>query len=256
MLVDNDDQYSKELANEFVEQEPGAATRLSYNSSSRDTTTSLRGLVDQICGKDAAKQPASPLIVYTGRTSEFSSLMKSLRAAAGCRDVRVLGADDLSQLETENFQQLQGDEEFVDGKVYFTTFGPSRLGWTALFRSGIPGNVETFFDAYDKMRRVPDVAGKVYRSDTNGHIVAAYDAIGLIMRGGGDLKPRTREAASRKLRAAAPCSGVSGRVVFERPPANEPDTGADPMDKLIVLQRVVNWNGSLTGEFVDSRGYP
>ncbi|GAB3404075.1 hypothetical protein [Flindersiella endophytica] len=255
LFVDNDDQYSKELANEFQEHDPDA-DRLSYNSSSRDTTTSLRRLVDAVCVKDGQDQPASPLIVYTGRTSEFSSLLKALRGASDCRDVRVLGADDLSQLETENFQQLQGDEEFADGKVYFTTFGPSRLGWRGMFRAGIPGNVESFFDAYDQLRRAPDVAGKAYRSDTNGHIMAAYDAIGLIMRGVGDQQPKNREEAFRKIRAATPYSGVSGRVVFRPPPRGEPDTGADPVDKLIVLQRVVDRDGTLSSEYVESKGYP
>jgi hypothetical protein len=193
--------------------------------------------------------------VYTGRTSEFSSLIKALRGQPRCGpDTRVLGADDLSQLETENFAQLAGDEEYVNGKVFFTTFAPSRKGWEHMFPSGIPENVRSFFDAYDRMRRAPGVAGKAFRSDTNGHIMAAYDTIGLIMRGVGDQRPENREEAFRKIRAATPYAGVTGQVVFEPPNRNEPDRGADPLKKLIVLQQVVNDNGRLRTVYVDSRG--
>lgn len=249
VVFDNGDQYSKELAGRFEDLD-GTAVSKDYNSATLDTTTSLGELVDEIC----VDEDERPLIVYTGRTSEFSSLIKALRGAGKCgREARVLGADDLSQLETENFQQLKGDEEFVDGKVFFTTFGPSRAGWESMV-SPIPENVRSFFDAYDRMRKSKDVAGKAFRSGTNGHIMAAYDAIGLIMRGIGGGLPESRKAAFEAIRGATPYSGVAGQVVFEAPASGEPVEGADPVGKLVVLQQVVNDNGRLRTVYVSSKG--
>src|SRR5690606_32479153 len=98
------------------------------------------------------------------------------------RDTMLLGGDDLSQLETAEFEDLS-DREYVDGRLFFATFGATESGWRKRVGGALPTQVRDFFEAYDEVRRLEQKrpeGRRAYVSGTNGHIMLAYDAVGLV----------------------------------------------------------------------------
>lgn len=228
------DEYSSDLSREFRE-------LLHPEIHDYETTTSvaaeLRRVVTEICGKTPA-----PLILYTGRTAEIGGLMTELRHG-NCIDPVVFGGDDLTQLETTNFTDLEDIKQYVDGRLYFTTFA-----W-APGSTPIPQSTQQFFSTYEAARQRH--ARRAFLSGPNGHVLLAYDAVSVVARS--TVVGASREHVFQQLRTLRDFSGASGRLTFARTGASG-TSGADPADKLVVGQIVKLDNGILLSRYVMHEG--
>lgn len=74
---------------------------------------------------------------------------------SNCTDPMVFGGDDLTQLETTNFTDLEGIKRLADGRLYFTTFA-----WTP-GREPIPHTSvgASRENLYDRLRTLRDFLG-------------------------------------------------------------------------------------------------
>jgi hypothetical protein len=235
----------------------------SYQASSTNAAGVLRQRVREMC-RTSGGVPVKPLVLYTGRANEVPTLVDELANTPCTRDAPLIGADDLSQLETAEFRDLR---QGTVGQLYFTTFGPSsEQMWTQVNRAsrggaGVSapaqasaGPTHRFFAEY---RREQAAHGVAFRSGPNGHIELAYDAALLLCQAAEQWwaaspdhaqgKPAHRGLPSRQrmyelIRGTyGPrlCSGVAGDVGFGPPEKDGGRSGSDPEQKLVILQRVV-----------------
>ncbi|MET9628087.1 hypothetical protein ABZX92_11550 [Lentzea sp. NPDC006480] len=229
------DEYSSDLAEEF--QDVLRPEIHDYDDTAKEVAAQLGSVVKTICQKSP-----NPLILYTGRTAEVGGLLTEL-SRSNCTDPVVFGGDDLTQLETTNFTDLEDIKRFADGRLYFTTFA-----WTP-GSEPIPQPTQQFFTTYEAAQKRH--ARKAFLSGPNGHILLAYDAVSVVARS-------TRVGASREevfdeLRTLSDFPGASGRLTFA-PPGASGLSGADPADKLVVGQIVKLDNGFLVSRYVAHEG--
>ncbi|WP_026257728.1 hypothetical protein [Actinopolymorpha alba] len=261
LVFDKADQYSADLVEKYenhlqaeqrrTDPRLGPPAEMNYEADSNNTAQSLQQRVTEIC-----QRSERPLILYAGRSNEMPTLLDELsRSTCGDQAV-VLGGDDLSQLETADFRDLAGREEYVNGRLFFTTFAPTLDGW-AKIRGGsanVDPWVRRFFADYESQQRTPGgPSAKAFRSRPNGHIILAYDALRLIMTGVDRLttttsdRPVDRGAVFDTLRDTTGLTaypGVGGWVDFGSPDPAVPHVGADPKGKLVVVQEVVRTAGN------------
>jgi ABC-type branched-subunit amino acid transport system substrate-binding protein len=244
---DLDTDYGRSLANAGL---PAAIPEI-YDADSNDTRQSLSGIVADICARSNASAPA-PLILYAGRANELPTFMDLLQGNACDQRAIVLGDDDLTQEETTGYADLSGITNFVDSRLYFTSFGPTKDGWQQILANGdLPADrraaeqsVETnFFNAYAQVARTAD--GKAYQTPANGHIMLAYDAVNLavsaIQTGVSGNQLPTRSQVYDALRATAgprAYPGVSGPIDFQTADPTPLNKGGFDANKLVVVQRV------------------
>ena len=164
--------------------------------------TQLGRVVREICSKSR-----NPLILYTGRTAEIGGLLTEL-SGSRCADAVVFGGDDLTQLETTNFADLEGIKQYADGKLYFTTFA-----WTPGM-PGIPSQTQQFFTVYEAARERH--IKKAFLSGPNGHILLAYDAVTVVAQAAAS-RGSAREAVFQYLRTLSDFQGASGRLTSTAP---------------------------------------
>ncbi|GAA3686066.1 hypothetical protein GCM10022267_86120 [Lentzea roselyniae] len=235
LLRSTGDEYSSDLAEEF--QDVLAPEVHDYDETAHSVAAQLGKVVTDIC-----KKTTNPLILYTGRTAEVGGLLTEL-SHSNCTDPVVFGGDDLTQLETTNFTDLEDVKRIADGKLYFTTFA-----WPP-GREPIPPSTQQFFTTYEAAQKRH--ARKAFLSGPNGHVLLAYDAVSVVARSTG--VGATREAVFGKLRTLSDFPGASGRLTFARPGASDL-SGADPADKLVVGQIVKLDNGFLVSRYVMHEG--
>jgi len=155
----------------------------------------------------------------------------------------VFGGDDLTQLETTNFTDLEDIKRFADGRLYFTTFA-----WTP-GREPIPQPTQQFFTTYEAAQKKH--ARRAFLSGPNGHVLLAYDAVSVVARQ--TSVGASREDLYERLRTLRDFPGASGRLTFDRTGASG-TSGADPADKLVVGQIVKLDNGFLVSRYVAHEG--
>ena len=228
------DEYSSDLAKRLGQLSP---KEHEYNET-MTVATQLGRVVREICSKSR-----NPLILYTGRTAEIGGLLTEL-SGSRCADAVVFGGDDLTQLETTNFADLEGIKQYADGKLYFTTFA-----WTPGM-PGIPSQTQQFFTVYEAARERH--IKKAFLSGPNGHILLAYDAVTVVAQAAAS-RGSAREAVFQYLRTLSDFQGASGRLTFYRPGVLG-TSGADPIDKLVVGQIVKLDNGNLVSRYVTHEG--
>jgi ABC-type branched-subunit amino acid transport system substrate-binding protein len=229
------DEYSSDFAHQ-LDQRLTAAPH-AYDETTT-VATQLARVVREIC--TAAR---NPLILYTGRTAEIGGLLTELSGNSNCTDPVVFGGDDLTQLETTNFADLEGVKQYADGKLYFTTFAPT---------PGMPEISQTaqqFFRVYETAQNRH--ARRAFLSGPNGHIMLAYDAVSVVARAA--ERGAAREDVDHYLRTLSDFDGASGRLTFARA-GGSVTSGSDPVDKLIVTQIVKLDNGVLTSRHVAREG--
>ncbi|MFC3894149.1 hypothetical protein ACFOWZ_21950 [Lentzea rhizosphaerae] len=229
------DEYSADLADEF--REVLKPEQHDYDETANTVTAQLGTVVADICGKSP-----KPLILYTGRAAEVGGLLTEL-SHSNCTDPVVFGGDDLTQLETTNFTDLEDIKRFADGRLYFTTFA-----WTPGHES-IPQSTQQFFTTYEAAQKRH--ARRAFLSGPNGHVLLAYDAVSVVARS--TWVEASREDVFQKLRTMSDFPGASGRLTFARPGATGL-SGADPADKLVVGQIVKLDNGFLVSRHVTHEG--
>ena len=217
----------------------------------------LHQRVDNICASTPPGQ--DPLVIYTGRTTQIPTLLDLLGLSTCGQHAVVLGSDDLTQLETAGFRDLAGREQYVDGKLFYTTFDDATPGaWRIIGPNGtVPPKVADFFDQYGRAQQQHGAAGdKAFRTPANGHIMLAYDAVQLVMdrvQGLPAADKRNRGALAAALRQTTgdhAYQGISGMIDFkvDRP---LPAGGADPRQKLVVTEQVVLDGPKLTVAYAD-----
>ncbi|MDT7788592.1 MAG: hypothetical protein QOF58_7011 [Pseudonocardiales bacterium] len=229
------DEYSSDLAEEF--QDVLRPEMHDYDDTANAVAAQLGGVVREICQKSP-----NPLILYTGRTAEVGGLLTEL-SRSNCTDPVVVGGDDLTQLETTNFTDLEDIKRFADGRLYFTTFA-----WTP-GSEPIPQPTQQFFTTYEAAQKRH--ARKAFLSGPNGHILLAYDAVSVVARS--TAVGASREVVFEQLRTLSDFPGASGRLTFAGPGASGL-SGADPADKLVVGQIVKLDNGFLVSRYVAHEG--
>ncbi len=235
LLRSTGDEYSSDLAEGFLKVLSPEVH--DYDETANTVAAQLGTLVADICRKSP-----NPLILYTGRTAEVGGLLTEL-SRSNCADPVVFGGDDLTQLETTSFTDLEDVKRFADGRLYFTTFA-----WTP-GREPIPQPTQQFFTTYEAAQKRH--ARKAFLSGPNGHILLAYDAVSVVARSS-DVGA-SREHVFEKLRTLRDFPGASGRLTFARPGASGL-SGADPADKLVVGQIVKLDNGFLVSRYVTHEG--
>ncbi|MBE1612779.1 ABC transporter substrate-binding protein [Actinopolymorpha pittospori] len=261
------DRYSEDLTDKFAKafEVAPAGTRprsgkpvlMNYAADEpSEIAQALQQRVSQVCARSKR-----PLIVYAGRSNEMPTLLDAL-SRSDCGDQAViLGGDDLSQLETAEFADLAGRESYVAGRVFFTTFAPTLDGWRRIGGGTVDPSVRAFFTEYAQRQRDPEASGKVFRTAPNGHIMLAYDALRLVIDGVERVqlagRPLTRDTLFETLRrttGAMAFEGVGGRVDFGVPESVVPTVGAEPKDKLVVVQRIIARGAGLTSDYQFSEG--
>jgi ABC-type branched-subunit amino acid transport system substrate-binding protein len=262
LVSDSDDLYSSGLAGDYAYLLTGAPfPRVDSEPYRRDDSGAVdvfREIVRNVC----AARDAPPLVVYTGRANEATTLLRDLQdPQQGCpgRAV-VMGGDDLSQLETGGYRDLN-PEHYSGDFLFFTTFGPTAEGWQAIRQSKhadtrLPG----FFADYDRVRTEQSLHG-AYQTQPNGHIMLAYDAVTVLLiaveerrPAGGPARLPTRAQISDGLRSLRPHEGVAGVVNFGGADGTSGSTGRDPVDKLVVVQQVARADTGVVSRFVTADG--
>jgi len=229
------DEYSSDLTKQFER-------RLRPKLHGYDETTTVANQLFRVVG-EICRDSRNPLILYTGRTAEIGGLLTELSGNSNCTDPVVFGGDDLTQLETTNFADLEGVKQNADGKLYFTTFA-----WTPGMAQ-LPQPTQQFFTIYDAAQKRH--AKKAFLSGPNGHILLAFDAVTVIARAAS--RGAAREAVYQDLRTLSDFQGASGRLTFARSGASV-TSGSDPVDKLVVGQIVKLDNGNLVSRYVAHEG--
>jgi ABC-type branched-subunit amino acid transport system substrate-binding protein len=258
VIYDSNDLYSSDLQESYARSLAAAGLPAAvpevYDANSNDTRQSLSGIVGDICAHSGPSTQA-PLILYAGRANELPTFMDLLQGDTCDQRAVVLGDDDLTQEETNGYADLNGIANFVDSRLYFTSFGPTKAGWQQILANGdIPADLRTgeqsaetnFFNAYSQVAREEQKAGgNAYQTPANGHVMLAYDAVNLavsaIQNGVSGNQLPTRDQVYDALRAttgAHAYPGVSGPIDFQTTDQTPLNKGGFDANKLIVVQQV------------------
>ncbi|HEX3784220.1 MAG TPA: hypothetical protein VHX38_31570 [Pseudonocardiaceae bacterium] len=265
IIYDPNDLYSNDLQSSYGRSLADAglpqATPEIYDADSTDTRQSLAGIVSDICGRSTAGSPA-PLILYAGRANELPTFMDLLQGNNCDQRAVVLGDDDLTQEETDNYADLASISGFANGRLYFTSFGPSQQGWQQILAknpwSPTLGHAEqnaesTFFTDYrTQAQQQRGAGGKAYQTAANGHIMLAYDAVNLALQAiqrsaGPQFQLPTRTQVYDVLRGTTgnnTFAGTTGPIDFGAPDPSLLNKGGYDADKLVVVQQVRKVPGS------------
>ncbi|HEV3359850.1 MAG TPA: hypothetical protein VG247_23810 [Pseudonocardiaceae bacterium] len=256
VIYDPNDLYSSDLQSAYTRSLADAglppAMPEIYDADSTDTRQSLSSIVADICSHNTAQ---APLILYAGRANELPTFMDLLQGNTCDQRAVVLGDDDLTQEETNGYADLTSIANFVDSRLYFTSFGPTKDGWQQLLaKNTLPADLRSreqsaetnFFTAYAQIESMQHAeGGKAYQSPPNGHIMLAYDAVNLAVaaiEGGvsGTALP-TRDQVYGALRAmvgSRAYAGVSGPIDFGTTDPTPLNKGGYDATKLVVVQQV------------------
>ncbi len=262
ILSDADDLYSSGLAADYATLLSDARVAHDSRTYRQDESAAVdvfRPLVDEVCVAARREVHTPPLVVYTGRASAADTLLRDLQQ--GCRGKAVvLGGDDLSQLETAGYDGLD-PKDYANDFLFFTTFGPTAAGWSAIReRAHADPTLPPFFADYDAARAQQRAhGGAAYTTAPNGHIMLAYDAVWVLLtavekkRGKDPHLVPTRAQVSEGLRETR-YDGVAGVVDFSGTPGAPPPAGRDPAGKLVVVQQVARDGDGVVSRFVDADG--
>ncbi|MBP2472764.1 ABC-type branched-subunit amino acid transport system substrate-binding protein [Crossiella equi] len=269
LLHDPTDRYSADLKDNYLKSLLGLRSglaepvELTYEAQKSTTANLLASRVQEMCAR-AARTNRRPLLVYSGRANEMPTLLEKL-AESDCRaDTAVLGADDLSQLETAGYSDLMGNEQqrprrvsYVDGRLYFTTLGPTEEGWRRITGGHPPAEAEQFFSQHTDAQNEQPEPRRAFRSGPNGHVMLAYDAVNLLLNAVDRARTDTTLPDRAKLYAALRATtgpntfrGVTGTVDFGTIDPELLRRGADPRNKQVVVQQVVADGDHLRSTFL------
>src|SRR5262249_39145471 len=233
-----------------------------YQQDDSGTVDVFRPIVGELCAQSDRPAAPAPLVIYTGRANEATTLLRDLQdPLLGCPDrAVVMGGDDLSQLETSGYRDLN-PEHYAGDFLFFTTFGPTADGWRAIRRAEGFADSDTrlpgFFDEYDKVQS-EQLGQRAYLTPPNGHIMLAYDAVTVLLTAveseRGPNRLPTRAQISNGLRAITRYDGVAGVVDFSGTKDEVTSAGRDPVGKLVVVQQVSRSGNAVVSRFVSADG--
>jgi len=239
LLGDDSDQYSRNLSDDLAAhlgQAGVGVARLHYTAESADTNNQIRFALAQAC---APPNRTSPLIFYTGRANELGTVFGALTDLL-CTGATVLAGDDVSSLQAP---PNEGFPMSASGRTYFTSFGLDKSAWLALHpSSAVP---PSFYR---------DHARFFANDEVNGHVIAAYDAAGVVINAIRSAKlnnPHSAVSADavyqalRLMHGDSAYPGVGGRLDF--------DAAGEPRDRLVVIDKVI---GPREVRYQDAIGLP
>jgi hypothetical protein len=264
LISDSGDLYSSGLAGDYRYLMAGGGPfpvvdSRTYEQDDSGTVDVFRPIVNELCVQSRGPGTLAPLVVYTGRANEATTLLRDLQdPQQGCpgRAV-VMGGDDLSQLETGGYHDMN-PEQYTGDFLFFTTFGPTADGWRAIRQAeGADDRLPWFFDGYGKVQDEERGHG-AYVTPPNGHIMLAYDAVTVLLtavenKRHGDRLP-TRAEVGDGLRAVTGFEGAAGVVDFAGTGESGTTAGRDPADKLVVVQEVSRSGSGVVSRFVSADG--
>lgn len=264
LVSDANDLYSSGLAGDYRYLMAGGGPfpvvdPRTYEQDDSGTVDVFRPIVSELCVQSRGAGALAPLVVYTGRANEATTLLRDLQdPQQGCpgRAV-VLGGDDLSQLETGGYHDLN-PEQYTGDFLFFTTFGPTADGWQAIRQAErLDTRLPGFFDEYDTVRSEQRGHG-AYLTPPNGHIMLAYDALTVLLTAV-EAKRRpdrlpTHAEVSDGLRTITGFAGAAGVVDFAGTEGSGTTAGRDPADKLVVVQQVSRSGNGVVSRFVSADG--
>ncbi|MGH3326958.1 MAG: AAA family ATPase [Streptomycetales bacterium] len=234
LVFDAGDRYSSELKTVFERKLANRADQRALLTPRAPESEDPGEIAREVCARDDGVRE---LVVYTGRANELVTLLDELEVS-GCydpgdpdADTVVLGADDLSQLETAGLDRLP---DFVSGRLCYTTFGADEATWRT--SAGVaPEAVSEFFDDYAEAGdQYGDGNGAAFRSPPNGHVILAYDAAKLVLDAaeGQDPGDITRGSMYAALMGYE-FDGATGRIHLQDQEAGDLRNGADPQGKRV-----------------------
>lgn len=242
VLYDPKDPYSWDLATNYrssLESSGNPALRqvgmLPYSTAGAELETNLASHWDQVC---AAGEP-KPLVIYTGRANEAFPVLSTLGEHVGTchQDTILFGSDDLSQLENAPFAR-ESLPKFHSGQLRFTSFGADEDDWATMEPElGTQNAVASFFSAHQQ---------EFQETPSNGHVVAAYDSLGVLLRSVDQaIKPERPKPTPadihnqlRNTTGANVYFGASGVIDFGNRPQLPQQERGDPVDKLVTIQQI------------------
>jgi ABC-type branched-subunit amino acid transport system substrate-binding protein len=255
VLVDNNDPYSTELTDDYekafaeVPDLLAPPVRLNYSPNSADLRLRMDNNMSQMCDQ-SKKEGRKPLLIYTGRANEAYTMLAALSRNGSCAgETLVLGSDDMSQLDLTEQSYLNRLQGFNDDQLMFTSYSTTEEGWAQVGADvDAKRSAQRFFDAYRKV--APPVAtsdGTPFETPANAHVMAGYDALGLVLEAGvragtPDYPVPDRARLFEALRGTtgeAAYPGASGKIDFG-PASQDPRAGADPRGKLVSVNRIVD----------------
>jgi ABC-type branched-subunit amino acid transport system substrate-binding protein len=265
LVYDAADEYSRDLKESVLDAIRGrddtvllSTTNQAYETGAATVRQSLLHVVRNVCEVSALDGSApSPLILYTGRASELAVLVTELTKTECGDSPVVLGGDDLSQLETVDYDDLDPIARLVDQKLFFTTFG--RTPGTGGPQDAV---AEKFLIDHDLARAEQGERPRAFTSGSNGHVMLAHDAVMVVLNAVQQVEPgadpallHDRARVVRSLRDSS-YHGVAGRIEFARSAEDSENVGGDPVDKLVVVQQVVltDDGAGLRSEYVTESG--
>ncbi|MCI2416146.1 hypothetical protein MOQ72_01805 [Saccharopolyspora sp. K220] len=267
VLVDNNDRYSKELTGDYADALGetlgglGPPIRLTYEPNSADLLSRMANNMRQMCDQ-SRQEGRKPLLIYTGRANETYTMLDALSRDGSCAgETLVLGSDDMSQLDTTDQSYLSTLQGFGDDQLMFTSYSTSEEGWNHINADvDSKRSAQRFFEAYRKVApqdAKPD--GTPFGTPANGHVMAGYDALSLLLEAAVDAgRPEqpvpSRAALFAALRAITGENayyGASGKIDFG-PVPQDPQAGADPREKLITVNRIADIQHDPQILFVDA----
>jgi ABC-type branched-subunit amino acid transport system substrate-binding protein len=264
LISDSGDLYSSGLAADYRYLMAGGGPfplvdSETYQQDDSGTVDVFRPIVGELCGQSQRPEALAPLVVYTGRANEATTLLRDLQdPQQGCPGKAVvLGGDDLAQLETGGYHDLN-PEQYTGDFLFFTTFGPTADGWRAIRQAeGLDTRLPGFFAEYDAVQNEQRGHG-AYVTPPNGHIMLAYDAVTVLLTAvettrKPDRLP-SRAEVSDGLRVLPRFAGVAGVVDFPGTGGSGTTAGRDPADKLVVVQQVSRGGNGVVSRFVTADG--
>ncbi len=264
LISDSGDLYSSGLAGDYRYLMAGGGPfpvvdSRTYEQDDSGTVDVFRPIVSELCVQSRGPGALAPLVVYTGRANEATTLLRDLQdPQQGCPGKAVvMGGDDLSQLETGGYHDMN-PEQYTGDFLFFTTFGPTAEGWRAIRQAeGADTRLPGFFAEYDTVQNEERGHG-AYVTPPNGHIMLAYDAVTVLLtavenkRHAGRLP--TRAEVGDGLRAITGFEGAAGVVDFAGTGESGTTAGRDPADKLVVVQEVSRGGNGVVSRFVSADG--
>jgi ABC-type branched-subunit amino acid transport system substrate-binding protein len=264
LISDSGDLYSSGLAGDYRYLMAGGGSfpvvdSRTYEQDDSGTVDVFRPIVSELCVQSRGAGALAPLVVYTGRANEATTLLRDLQdPQQGCPGKAVvMGGDDLSQLETGGYHDMN-PEQYTGDFLFFTTFGPTADGWRAIRQAeGADTRLPGFFAEYDAVQNEQRGNG-AYVTPPNGHIMLAYDAVTVLLtavenKRGPDRLP-TRAEVGDGLRAITGFEGAAGVVDFAGTGESGTTAGRDPADKLVVVQEVSRSGNGVVSRFVSADG--
>jgi len=242
VVYDPSDPYSSDLDGNYSSalqaDSLSVHTHEEYGADSLTAGYDINNVARNVC-----TAASNPLVIYTGRANEFPTLVGDL-GDDGCGSQAVLiGDDDLTQTETENYQDLSQlpPPALVSGHVYYTSFAAACPDLSMTDNAACATNDKfTSLYATDAADERAKHNGAAFQTGWNGEIMLAYDAVSLVLDAANRASVVDRAHVQASLAATTGADaypGVAGPIDFATPESSgSAEDGADARKQVVVQE--------------------